>query len=548
MMKTLRNLFTACVILCLPISLAAKEEFLSESDYNKKELALLTYTEALIEWRQKLNKHYTVMAKSTRENGGVLDARELETLRDMVGEFHELHALRFQPLMNMSPNLLDENNLIASTSEESQIKKFVRFNNLRNRKRDRRGFRFDKTPAYSFKVNIEDSLGRRIFKHFRLQLAAKLVWLESYTLGFAPFFETGAFRQVLIRDLDKVEETAKLEKFWFQYMEEVVKTQSLSRTIMNYKTLSLKKLHQKSRYDKAHDYMMNEIITKNAVLSEIDKYAGGDNFFESMFRNMSFMAKRRWDGYRKVGVASLYQGSKLFGNTVGLVQTRRGYLYSWTKEQEEEISSQLRALDVLFEKTPFRLTDRFIPGFYGHNAIWSGTEEELRELGVWEHLKPEFQKGVREGRRVIEALRPGVQFNTFRHFLDIDDFSAMRLRNCGEDESPWKEGSEEIHCLNDKLKKEYLITAFNQVGKDYDFAFDVNTEETIVCSELLYRTFLDIDFDTTLTVGMHNISPDQVAYRGIEGPFEYFILINEGEYVQGDSKDLAEKVLSLMKN
>ncbi len=533
-------------------SWALSDVFLSKTDYDKKELELITYSEGLILWRQKLNSHFEKMAQTTRDNNGTIDPRELKDLRQLVGEFHDIHAPRFKSFQDIKPDLLDGDHIISLTSKKSRIEKKLRFSSFEQRERRRRGMRFSKKKVLSFDINPVDELGERFLKHFRLQLTAKLVWLESYTLGFAPFFETGVFRQVLIRDLEQEADTIKLESFWFDYMEDVVKSQSLSKALKTYRKFAKRQASESegfylNKYDKYHHSVMNAMITKNAVVEELERFSGGDNFFQSMFRNMSFMAKRRWDGYRKFGVASLYEGSKIFGNSVGLVQTRHGFMYTWDKAQEKEITDKLKALDVLFEKTPFRLTDRFIPGFFGHNAIWSGSEEELKELGVWEHLNEEFQKGVREGRRVIEALRPGVQFNTFRHFMDIDDFAAMRMRDCEEGESPWKDGKDSIDCLNKALKKEYLIAAFDQVGKDYDFAFDVNTEETIVCSELLYRTFLDVDFETTLTVGMHNISPDQVAKKGINGPFEYFIFINEGEYVEGNSSDLAERILSLMR-
>ena len=39
-----------------------------------------------------------------------------------------------------------------------------------------------------------------------------------------------------------------------------------------------------------------------------------------------------------------------------------------------DVSSTLRAGDILLEKTPFRLTDKLIPGYWGHAAVWIGTE------------------------------------------------------------------------------------------------------------------------------------------------------------------------------
>jgi hypothetical protein len=76
--------------------------------------------------------------------------------------------------------------------------------------------------------------------------------------------------------------------------------------------------------------------------------------------------------------------SMLFGNTVGLVELRRGKLYG-RAEVLSRVSETARAGDILLEKTPFRLTDAFIPGHWGHAAIWVGSEAELRALGIWDH-------------------------------------------------------------------------------------------------------------------------------------------------------------------
>ncbi|MCR9203483.1 MAG: YiiX/YebB-like N1pC/P60 family cysteine hydrolase, partial [Halobacteriovoraceae bacterium] len=152
------------------------------------------------------------------------------------------------------------------------------------------------------------------------------------------------------------------------------------------------------------------------------------------------------------------------------------------------------------------------------------------------------------GKRVIEALRPGVQFNTFRHFLDIDDLAAFRIRSCEEGENPKPKANEDINCLNDELRKEYLLKAFEQIGKDYDFAFDVNTEDKIVCSELIYRTFLDINFETTNTVGMYNISPDQVAKKGDdEGDlFTPIFFFHKGTLLEEKGEGLRSYIKNLM--
>ncbi len=160
----------------------------------------------------------------------------------------------------------------------------------------------------------------------------------------------------------------------------------------------------------------------------------------------------------------------------------------------------MQPLDVLLEKTPFRLTDKFIPGYWGHIAIWLGTEEQLRTAGLWNDLSADLKERIKSGHYVLEALRPGVQVNKLVNFLNIDDLAVMRPNFI-------KSTAEAAYYLNRAQK---------QVGKEYDFNFDIETDKKIVCSELAYVVFDDPEFNWAVgkSVGRYTISPDNVAEKG----------------------------------
>ncbi|MCM8528789.1 MAG: hypothetical protein NE327_19860, partial [Lentisphaeraceae bacterium] len=71
--------------------------------------------------------------------------------------------------------------------------------------------------------------------------------------------------------------------------------------------------------------------------------------------------------------------------------------------------------------------------------------------------------------------------------------------------------------------------SFRQLGKEYDFNFDVETIDKIVCSELVYQVFTDIKWPTEKALGRHTISPDNVAVKANEGPFELVLFYHEGK-------------------
>lgn len=525
----------------------------------RKSLAVVTYTEELLKWQRQMGELYQGMAKYSRSNRGAISSRHLEQLRELVNEFHQRHFGRLDKIAQASPYLLGIRDTIEITTQATSITKVARKEPLLESRssRKRGAIRFRTIVANQYRINPNDEEGRKLWLHFKNQLTAKVMLLESYMMGLAPFLETKAFRMVLIRDLKEDTTSEMLEELWFSSMEGLFKRNHLVKAI---------EVYQKGlEIEQGRDLLENTL--KKVLLSarsyqELERRSENFTFFKDMAKNMSFMAKRRWDAYQNIGVASLFEGSKVFGNFVGLFQSRNGYLYDWSKEKEEQVASEFKALDIVMEKTPFRLTDKFIPGYFGHAAIWTGGEKELKELGVWQELPRlyqeavekrgykglPFQEAIRKNKRIIEALRPGVQLNSFRHFLQIDDLAVIRMRDCQEGESAQKVGAKDIHCLTPVLKKEYLMKAFEQVGKDYDFAFNVNTEETIVCSELIYRTYLDIDFETTLTVGQHNISPDQVAKKADEShdPFSPVMFYHQGEELEMGTEDLRAFMRELM--
>lgn len=223
--------------------------------------------------------------------------------------------------------------------------------------------------------------------------------------------------------------------------------------------------------------------------------------------------------------------SQFFGNTVGRVQTRSGKLKFMAQDPVlmKALKSELKPLDVLLEKTPFRLTDYFIPGFYGHVAIWLGPPEEW---GSW----PVLHEGKRipliahplvlklipqleEDRFVVEALRiPGVTMNPLEAFMDVDDLLILRAERLAD-------------------PGELILSTLKQVGKPYDFNFDVETQREIVCSELAYVVFTDEDWPTERSLGRYTIGPDQVAWKVFDNRFDVVRLYHDGKLLTDGARE-----------
>lgn len=191
-----------------------------------------------------------------------------------------------------------------------------------------------------------------------------------------------------------------------------------------------------------------------------------------------------------------FRTSQTVGNTMGLVRWRDGKLKN-DAALLQALQAQLQPGDILLEKSPFTLTDKTIPGHFGHAAIYTGTLQQLNALGAT--ALPLVQKNlatIETGHVVVEALRNGVQLDTLQAYMNIDDVAILRPS-----------------YLSIEARLEAVNLALGNLGKQYDFNFDVNTTETIVCSELVYIVYPQIDFVTKRVLGSFAITPDDVALQ-----------------------------------
>lgn len=354
----------------------------------------------------------------------------------------------------------------------------------------------------------------------KLALAAALMQHDDFMLGVEPFFKVTKSRRLLKADHPDIE--GELDAAMRFFLNPVMRAR-LARIVV----------WHRAEGGLAADRSADEIL-----LDDIIAQSPGYRFFT---RDLAARTLDEWrtgssaavtfvtDLADRFGKGFVHTSSLAVGNTVGLVETRKGYLTSLTSAERGAILARLQPLDVLLEKTPFRLTDKSIPGHYGHVAVWVGTEAELRALDVWEHpLVRPHQERIRAGAGIVEALRSGVEINTLEHFLNIDDLLAIRPPARTRDET-----------------KAGVLRAFAQIGKEYDFNFDVESDKRIVCSELAFVVFPEEPWQTTRVLGRASISPDQVAIKAIPGgTYVPLVLYYDGVEIV---KSLPETVGCLLK-
>ena len=334
-------------------------------------------------------------------------------------------------------------------------------------------------------------------------IAAAAILYDNFCLCYSVVHKNGKLRRLI----NKGDKGFKIEDGAFREVVESFHSpekRSLLREALDWYYSHAERVGELEKKDPQIAYL-SKLIDKSPSVQDIKEgYQFGD-----YVKFLKLLPKASTDSVVSVGESSMNSVSKVFGNSLGLVQTRNGLLFRNEKEIDK-IKSNLKPMDVLLEKTPFRLTDKFIPGHFGHVAIWIGSEEELKAKGLWENplIKP-HQKDISEGKCVLEALRDGVQLSSLEKFMDVDDVAILR---------PKKHGDHEV-----------CVRAFRQLGKEYDFNFDVETIDKIVCSELVYQVFTDVKWPTEKALGRYTISPDNVAIKAHDGPFELVLFYHDGK-------------------
>jgi hypothetical protein len=146
--------------------------------------------------------------------------------------------------------------------------------------------------------------------------------------------------------------------------------------------------------------------------------------------------------------------------------------------QIDEIGEKLQPGDILLERRNWYLSNAFLPGFWPHAALYVGTIEDLKRLGIADHAEvrarlQEYLTPDAEGhpRTVIESVSEGVIFNSLRHSMHADHVAVLRPRVSQADVA------------------DAIVKAFSHQGKPYDFEFDFATSDKLVCTELVYRAY-----------------------------------------------------------
>ncbi len=144
-----------------------------------------------------------------------------------------------------------------------------------------------------------------------------------------------------------------------------------------------------------------------------------------------------------------------------------------TDNVRSELRQILKPGDVFVTRHKYALTNLFLPGFWPHSAMYIGTESErdMLEIEMPESLLEKWKGEV----CTFEALKDGVLLRSLESTLSVDGFVVLRPK------------------LTQKGIKQAIERVLIHEGKKYNFDFDFFRSDRLVCTELVFRAFDEIE-------------------------------------------------------
>ncbi|MCK5884448.1 MAG: hypothetical protein KAG61_12225 [Bacteriovoracaceae bacterium] len=193
----------------------------------------------------------------------------------------------------------------------------------------------------------------------------------------------------------------------------------------------------------------------------------------------------------------------------------------------KRFQKKLQTGDILTSRSNWFLSNAFLPGFWPHSFIYLGNSEEFSDFFNNDIETNEFFSTL--------CVEKNIQCSNFVGFLKKYDKTQKTWNNFLQKDEHGYENvliestSEGVHFssihhtfLNDylgalrpKISKLNLARAiydsFMNFGKEYDFYLDWSTDDRLVCSELVSKSFqsdprigkLGIDFNYSISQGMY---------------------------------------------
>lgn len=203
---------------------------------------------------------------------------------------------------------------------------------------------------------------------------------------------------------------------------------------------------------------------------------------------------------KRFGHTTWFPLQKGVAEWMGKTKVWRRHDYLIASDQIRNLSVRLEPGDILLERREWYLTNVGIPGFWTHAALFIGSPDQRKALSQNTEVKqwlngqnvesiddlirahyPEalaaLQTPYKDGRlpQVIEAISPGVSLTSLHHSATCDSLAVLRPR------------------LSKTDRAAAVVRAMRYYGRPYDYDFDFISDGSLVCTELVVKSYLPGD-------------------------------------------------------
>ncbi|RYZ36765.1 MAG: protein tyrosine phosphatase [Myxococcaceae bacterium] len=234
-----------------------------------------------------------------------------------------------------------------------------------------------------------------------------------------------------------------------------------------------------------------------------------------------------------------------------------------SREQTLKLVEKLAPGDILVARQNWFLSNIGLPGFWPHAELYVGTAQDLAltfdadpEVKAWVatlpghpqtftgHLAQAFPTKWAEytGKdlhgdplRIIESISEGVSFTGTEHGMHVDYLGALRPR------------------VSQVEKARAILRAFTFQGRPYDFNFDFFSDQTLVCTELVWKSYAPakdmkgLDIPLVNVAGRRTLPANEIVrvfdaeYGTPTRQFD-FVAFLDGREAQGDAVEANAEV------
>ena len=202
---------------------------------------------------------------------------------------------------------------------------------------------------------------------------------------------------------------------------------------------------------------------------------------------------------------STYALKSAIGTAFAGARVTLNYQPAITPEIIRDLRQKLHPGDILLVRADEKLTAALLPGFWSHAAIYLGNRQDLAQCGLQnDPLMSRFEEAAADDQErgfVIEAVAPRLVVNPLERSLFGDHVLALRPNVPAE-------------MIGGALRE-----AFAHLGKPYDFEFNFNVTNRIVCTELVYRAFHKkggIEFTLVKRLGRFTLTGNDIVHYALD--------------------------------